>query len=135
MPVSLATHQPLPKVHQHCNSVLDPTAPQFASQEHRQQKKQTPSVNKSEVSLLKQELVIAKTKMLQLESENKDLERKSKILADTIKMYENDQTQNLRKKYFGQTTPPLSTMPVSSPSAESNTPIQGSTSDRVINYL
>ena len=135
VPVSLATHQPLSQVHQHCNSVLDPTAPQFTSQEHRQQKKQTPSVNKSEVSLLKQELVIAKTKMLQLESENKDLERKSKILADTIKIYENDQTQNLRQKYFGQTTPSLSTMPVSSTSAESNTPMQGSTSDRVINYL
>ena len=146
-PLSLASAQslvlssaPPPYTRPTCrpnSSDLDPTAPQFTSQERRQQKSKTSeTVQKSEFTLLKQELVIAKTKMLQLESENRDLTRKSKILADTIKIYESDQTQDLRHKYFGSTSPSGPPMSVPGTSAESSTtPLQGPTTDRLINYF
>ena len=91
-----------------------------------------------EITLLKQELVIAKTKMLQLETANKDLERKSKVLSETIKIYESDQSQKLREKYFGDSSPPISTSVSSSssrtPSTASNC-LENKTLDRLINYF
>ena len=83
--------------------------------------------------------------MIQLESSNKDLERKNTVLADTIKIYESDQNNILRQKYFSDQashdasahTSSASAPPISagaahySPSSCHNL----KTLDRLINYL
>ena len=57
---------------------LNPKASSFTSKQTNQQKRkngpplQMKTVQEAEISLLKQELIIARTKMLQLETENKD---------------------------------------------------------------
>ena len=40
--------------------------------------------------------------MLQLEATNKDLERKTKVLSETIKMYDNETYNELKSKYFSE---------------------------------
>ena len=127
---------------------LDPNAPAFqALPRQTERKKATPSGEmktnqNAEISLLKQELVIAKTKMMQLETENKDLVRKSNVLADTIKMYESDQTQELRNRYFGNPASSASSVPSPTPglpqsrlSTSCNTSVGSQTIDRLLNFL
>ena len=127
------------------NPPLDPTVPAFSSTANQRKKKATTqqpkSVSDAEIALLKQELIIAKTKMIQLETSNKDLERKTKVLADTIKLYESDENKMLRNKYFGVSSPstPLSGSPAShSPPGcpgPSSSSLQPQTVDRLINYF
>ena len=126
---------------------LNPDAPTFI-QQTRQQKatssapKQAKTVQEAEISLLKQELVIARTKILQLEAENKDMDRKTRVLGDTVKMYESDANQELRRRYFRDKTssaksPSPSTGGTSSPfpPCESSTSVATQTIDRLINYF
>ena len=150
LPVSASLVTSLPSTSQSDFSSLNPTALPFQSQTTATQKKKnttsnlTNSVHEAEIAILKQELVIARTKMLQLEAENKDFGRKNTVLAETLKMYESEQNKELRRKYFGgheqvnpakstnANTPPSSTdivhgLAYSGPSQE--------TVDRVINYL
>ena len=93
-----------------------------------------------EIALLKQELVIAKTKLLQLESDKKDLERKNKILSDSIKLYNAEQTQALRDKYFADPrinqSPTVHTVSSSSSSSTGScSNLQTDTVNRLINYF
>ena len=94
----------------------------------------------AEISFLKQELIIAKTKLLQFEVDNKDLVRKNSIMSETIKMYENEQSKTKKQsEHTSQSSSPslpsapsptCSTLPGLSYSGPSSV-----TLDRIINYL
>ena len=126
--------------------MLNAGAQFFPPQGPKNSKKKTNNVGPQkdtkdvEIALLKQELVIAKTKLLQLESDKKDLERKNKILSDSIKLYNAEQTQALRDKYFADprinqspTVPTVSSSSSSSTGSCSN--LQTDTVNRLINYF
>ena len=131
------------------SSPLNPRAPVFQAPNTNRtgiKKKNSSGPPKTaqdvEISLLKQELVIAKTKLLELESENKDKSRKLKILSDTISLYEKEETQSLKQKYFGDHLPPSSAPNFSStsPSCVSSIPhncssLDSKTLNRVLNYF
>ena len=97
-------------------------------------------VQDAEIALLKQELINAKSKLLQFEADNKDLVRKNSIMSETIKIYEKEQSttqrqteqngassSHLRPSAPSPTCCALPTLSYSGPSSE--------TLDRIINYL
>ena len=73
--------------------------------------------------------MIAKTKMIQLETSNKDLERKNRVFADTIKIYESEQNKILKDKYFQDQSSP----DISAPSSANISP--GPISSNLSSYL
>ena len=122
-------------------SSLDPTAPPFSAptestktKRHRKADCSPPTTpQEAEIRLLKQELVIAKTKIVELDSEKKELLRKVTVYSETVRILEQGQNQALREKYSSSSsinthTPPFSQSPHSST-------VSHSTMDRVINHL
>ena len=94
-------------------------------------KKMTSSIDikDTEISVLKQELVIVKTKLLQTEADCKDLKRKNDILADSIKIYKDESSRN-NVSSSSLLSPPLSSIPLVS---ESKSLID--TMNRLLNYF
>ena len=95
-------------------------------------------VKDTEISLLKQELIIVKTKFLQLEADNKDLERKNKILSDSIRIYQGGQCGSANMSSEGSSrnsvdSPPSLSIPVL-PAASDST-LSSKTLSRLINYF
>ena len=138
----------LPSTIQSNISSLNPAALPYQANTSTTQKRKNPnsnqtnSVHEAEIAILKQELVIARTKMLQIEADNKDLTRKNAVLAETLKMYESEQNKTLRRKYFGeQVNPATSTDTITSTPSPATGPIPAysgpsqHTLDRLINYL
>ena len=91
------------------SSSLDPTAPPFSaptapseSTKVKRQRKADGSPpttpQEAEIRLLKQELVIAKTKIVELDSEKKELLRKVAVYSETVRILEHGQNQALRDK-------------------------------------
>ena len=113
------------------------------SQQHPLRSKkssQIPSLTpeEAEIKLLKQELTIAKTKVIEIEQENKDLSRKLEILSESLKIYEKEQNQSLRAKYFPSSRLNSDTLCAPSPALSPDSRHQGldtSTLNRVINHL
>ena len=149
MPVSASpATSSLPSTIQSNISSLNPAALPYQANTSTTQKRKNPnsnqtnSVHEAEIAILKQELVIARTKMLQIEADNKDLTRKNAVLAETLKMYESEQNKTLRRKYFGeQVNPATSTDTITSAPSPATGPIPAysgpsqHTLDRLINYL
>ena len=104
-------------------------------------------IKDTEISLLKQEILIVKTKLVQTEADNKDLERKNKILSEALRIHENKQNEALRRKCFPETDPTTSPepsdgsfsaqAPTRSRSRQSTTSynLEGNTIDRLIIYF
>ena len=137
---------PQPDNSQIRSSDLNPSAVTFQQSQAKPTLKkkntdQSKTVNEAEIAILKQELVILKTKLLQIEADNKDLVRKNSILSETIKIQENEQNKALRQKYFGDQGTDAPTNPqIPSPASNvaAGSPLSGllsGTIDRIINYL
>merc|ERR1712208_169193 len=105
-------------------STLSPTAPCFypshsANIPIGQNKKGTAKVSSPmtkskddiERDFLKRELNIVKTKIKELESENKDLKRKNQILSDMVKLLENQKQEELLNRNNTPTHPSSSPPP------------------------
>ena len=92
-------------------------------------------VKDTEISLLKQELIIVKTKFLQVEADNKDLERKNKILSDSIKIYQGGQCGSTNRCSEGPSgySPPSLSIPVLPAAPDSL--LSNNTLNRLINYF
>ena len=126
-----------------CSTLLNPTGAALSSKSRKKTPaSQEKSLQDAETALLKQELIIAKTKMIQLESSKKDLERKNTVLVDTIKIYESEQNKILRQKYFSDHSSPEASANFSSASAPHISADAGNSSslsfktlDRLINYF
>ena len=130
---------------------MNPEAPNFvnsrANNKPKPKKTNTlgapKDIKNTEISLLKHELVIAKTKLLQIEADKKDLERKNKILSESIKIHESEQSEALRKRYFGEPVPGISAGSSSSSTPPPRMPtgsgtecgLDTSTINRLVNYF
>ena len=127
-------------------SSLNPSAPPFQlprSQQHPTSIKkgnQTPSLTtqEAEIKLLKQELTIAKTKVIEIEQENQEFSRKLKILSETLNIFEKEPNQSLRAKYFpsSRVNADPSCAPNHASYPDTHDPgLDTSTLNRVINHL
>ena len=96
----------------------------------------TKTVKDTEITFLKQEILIVKTKLAQTEADNRDLERKNKILSEAIRIHETEQNDTMRREFLPELNPKVKSVPSSS-SMSSLTlgTCSGYTIDRLIKYF
>ena len=96
----------------------------------------TKNVKDTEITILKQEILIVKTKLAQTEADNRDLERKNKILSEAIRIHETEQNDTMRREFLPELNPKVKSVPSSSSlSSLTLATCSGYTIDRLIKYF